>query len=100
MMDITPSEKNSNSFLMQTAPGCISSCTDYYVTSNGLICTETTMGTKTTKRPVYLRGALVKSKPIKGKKRMSLEVVFECPCCGKGLYLKADKDSDYLEEKK
>ena len=44
MMDISPSEKNSNSFLMQTAPGCISSCTDYYVTSNGIVCTETTIG--------------------------------------------------------
>jgi hypothetical protein len=43
MMDITASETNSNSFLMQTAAGCISSCTDYYITSNGFICTETTI---------------------------------------------------------
>ena len=30
--------------LMQTAPGCISSGTDFYVTSGGIICTETTIG--------------------------------------------------------
>lgn len=33
-----------NSFLMQTAPGQVSSGTDYYVTSNGFIVTETTIG--------------------------------------------------------
>jgi hypothetical protein len=44
MLDITPSEKNSNRILMQAAPGWISSGTDYYVTSNGFICTETTIG--------------------------------------------------------
>lgn len=35
---------NGSSILMQTAPGCISSGTDFYVTSNGLLCTETTIG--------------------------------------------------------
>lgn len=44
MLDITPSEKNSNRILMQAAPGWISSGTDFYVTSNGFICTETTIG--------------------------------------------------------
>jgi hypothetical protein len=33
-----------NKILMQAAPGCISSGTDFYVTSGGLICTETTIG--------------------------------------------------------
>jgi hypothetical protein len=44
MLDITPSEKGSNRIIMQSAPGWISSGTDFYVTSNGLICTETTIG--------------------------------------------------------
>jgi hypothetical protein len=44
MLDITPSEKKSNRILMQSAPGWISSGTDFYVTSNGFICTETTIG--------------------------------------------------------
>ena len=44
MLDITPKEKNSNRILMQAAPGWISSGMDYYVTSNGFICTETTIG--------------------------------------------------------
>ena len=44
MLDITPSEKNSNRILMQSAAGWISSGTDFYVTSNGFICTETTIG--------------------------------------------------------
>jgi hypothetical protein len=35
---------NGNSFIMQTAPGSVSSGTDYYVTSNGFIVTETTIG--------------------------------------------------------
>ncbi len=42
MLEIQPDK--GNSIIMQTAPGCISSGTDYYVTSNGLICTETTIG--------------------------------------------------------
>lgn len=33
-----------HSFIMQTSPGCISSGSDFYVNSNGLICTETTIG--------------------------------------------------------
>ena len=44
MLDITPSEKSCNSILMQTSPGWIWSGTDFYVTSNGFICTETTIG--------------------------------------------------------
>ena len=44
MLDITPSDKNCNKILMQSSPGWIWSGTDYYVTSNGFICTETTMG--------------------------------------------------------
>ena len=44
MLDITPSEKGSNRIIMQTSPGWISSGTDFYVTSNGFICTETTIG--------------------------------------------------------
>ena len=42
MMCIKP--KKGNSFIMQTAPGQVASGTDYYVTSNGLIVTETTIG--------------------------------------------------------
>jgi len=42
MIEIKPSK--GNSIIMQSAPGSISSGTDYYVTSNGLICTETTIG--------------------------------------------------------
>ena len=42
MLDIKP--KKGNRILMQAAPGCISSGTDFYVTSGGLICTETTIG--------------------------------------------------------
>ncbi len=44
LLDITPTEKNSNRILMQAAAGWISSGTDFYVTSNGFICTETTIG--------------------------------------------------------
>lgn len=33
-----------NTFIMQTAPGLLSSGTDYYITSNGFIVTETTIG--------------------------------------------------------
>lgn len=33
-----------NTFIMQTSPGLVSSGTDYYVTSNGFIVTETTIG--------------------------------------------------------
>ena len=42
MMSIKP--KNGNSFIMQTSPGQIQSGTDYYVTDNGFIVTETTIG--------------------------------------------------------
>ena len=42
IVDITPTK--GNRILMQCAPGYISSQTDYYVTSSGLICTETTIG--------------------------------------------------------
>lgn len=42
MMTVKPNK--GNSFLMQTAPGQICSGTDYYVTSNGFIVTETTIG--------------------------------------------------------
>ena len=42
MMCIKP--KKGNSFLMQCAPGQVSSGTDYYVASNGFIVTETTIG--------------------------------------------------------
>jgi len=42
MMDIQPAK--GNRILMQAAPGWISSGTDYYVTSSGFICTETTIG--------------------------------------------------------
>ena len=42
MLYIKPDK--GNSFIMQTSPGCIASGSDYYVTSNGLICTETTIG--------------------------------------------------------
>jgi hypothetical protein len=42
MLDIQPNK--GYRMLMQTSPGCISSGTDYYVTSGGLICTETTIG--------------------------------------------------------
>tara|TARA_B100000902_G_C27321085_1_gene924521 strand:+ start:5130 stop:6581 length:1452 start_codon:yes stop_codon:yes gene_type:complete len=36
--------KKGNSFIMQCAPGQIASGTDYYITSNGFIVTETTIG--------------------------------------------------------
>ena len=42
MLDIQP--KKGYRMLMQAAPGSISSGTDFYVTSGGLICTETTIG--------------------------------------------------------
>jgi hypothetical protein len=42
MLDIHPAK--GNRILMQAAPGCIASNTDFYVTSSGLICTETTIG--------------------------------------------------------
>jgi hypothetical protein len=42
IIDIKPNK--GNRFLMQAAAGYISSQTDYYVTSSGLICTETTIG--------------------------------------------------------
>lgn len=42
MVDINPT--NGNRILMQASPGWIYSGTDYYVTSAGIICTETTIG--------------------------------------------------------
>jgi hypothetical protein len=42
MLDINPT--NGNRILMQASPGWIYSGTDYYVTSAGIICTETTIG--------------------------------------------------------
>lgn len=42
MLDIQPSK--GARILMQTAPGKISSETDFYVTTNGFMCTETTIG--------------------------------------------------------
>jgi hypothetical protein len=42
MLSMRPDQ--GNRFIMQTAPGQISSGTDFYVTSAGLVCTETTIG--------------------------------------------------------
>ena len=42
LLDIRPLK--GNNILMQSSPGCVASGTDYYVTSRGLICTETTIG--------------------------------------------------------
>ena len=42
MLDLQPSK--GARILMQTAPGKISSETDFYVTSHGFMCTETTIG--------------------------------------------------------
>ena len=42
ILSVKPSK--GNAFIMQTAPGCIASGTDYYVNSRGMICTETTIG--------------------------------------------------------
>jgi len=42
ILDIKPTK--GARILMQTAPGNISSETDFYVTSNGFMCTETTIG--------------------------------------------------------
>jgi hypothetical protein len=42
MMDINPTK--GNRILMQCAPGNISSGTDFYVTSSGMMCLETTIG--------------------------------------------------------
>ena len=44
MLDITPNDKQCNRILMQACPGWIWSGSDFYVTSNGFICTETTIG--------------------------------------------------------
>ena len=44
MLSIIPSNPQANRIIMQAAAGWISSGTDYYVTSNGFICTETTIG--------------------------------------------------------
>jgi hypothetical protein len=42
VLDINPSK--GNRFIMQCAPGYIASQTDFYVSSAGIICTETTIG--------------------------------------------------------
>ena len=42
MLEIQPDK--GNSFIMQTFPGGVWSGSDYYVTGNGFICTETTIG--------------------------------------------------------
>lgn len=42
ILEIQP--QKGNTIIMQTAPGSISSGTDYFVTSAGIICTETTIG--------------------------------------------------------
>ena len=44
MLSISPAEPNASKILMQAAAGWISSGTDFYVTSTGFICTETTIG--------------------------------------------------------
>lgn len=44
IIDIHPPKNHGHSIIMQTPPGCISSGTDYYVNSIGIICTETTYG--------------------------------------------------------
>ena len=44
MVSLSPSEPGANRILMQASAGWIWSGTDYYVTSNGFICTETTIG--------------------------------------------------------
>ena len=44
MVCISPTEPGANRILMQASAGWIWSGTDYYVTSNGFICTETTIG--------------------------------------------------------
>jgi hypothetical protein len=44
MLSISPAEPNASKILMQAAAGWISSGTDFYVTSSGFICTETTIG--------------------------------------------------------
>ena len=56
MLDIQPSK--GARILMQTAPGKFSSETDFYVTSNGIMCTETTIGGFNKfelKDPIYFR---------------------------------------------
>ena len=42
MMYVYPDK--GNSFVMQTSPGWVWSGTDFYISSNGFICTETTIG--------------------------------------------------------
>lgn len=42
VVEIKPTK--GHSFIMQSPPGHIASGTDYFVNSNGLICTETTLG--------------------------------------------------------
>ena len=42
IIEIRP--KKGHAIMMQSPPGCIASGTDMYVNSNGMICTETTIG--------------------------------------------------------
>jgi len=42
LLEIKPDK--GNAFIMQTSPGYVWSGTDYYVSSNGFICSETTIG--------------------------------------------------------
>jgi hypothetical protein len=42
MLSVKPAK--GNAFIMQTAPGCIASGTDYYVNDRGMVITETTIG--------------------------------------------------------
>jgi hypothetical protein len=47
-----------NSFVMQTSPGWVWSGTDFYISSNGFICTETTIGAFTNFKlldPIFCR---------------------------------------------
>ncbi|MEP7146193.1 MAG: C45 family autoproteolytic acyltransferase/hydrolase [bacterium] len=57
IVDITPT--NGNRIVMQTAPGWISSMTDFWITGGGIVVLETTIvgfqGYDTTKVPEYVR---------------------------------------------
>lgn len=41
IMKITP--MSGHEFIMQTLPGCIASCSDWYISKSGIVCCETTI---------------------------------------------------------
>lgn len=50
VLKITPSD--GYEFVMQTMPGCIASCSDWYISLSGILCCETTIAS-TNYKPVF-----------------------------------------------